>query len=112
MSNITDFILMVSVLDAVDPQVKEEETNIELFNRWLKEEWSSSQPQFKETGVMGVFTVSINNAANGLDVIPKFRSLNWYEPEFANLMMRKEGSDTWETFPAVNTVFHTEEKEA
>lgn len=93
MSIYTDFILLVDAVRCLN-----DDQNIELFNAWLKEEWMSTQPQFKETDMAGVFVVSINHAADGQDVIDKFLEIQWETEGKPQLMMRSEGSEIWKTF--------------
>lgn len=95
MSNFTDALLLVTLFDDAKSDSK---SNIAKFNGWLKAEWPSTQPQFINTELNGVYTASINNAADGSDVVEKFRELNWTEPDSATLMLRKESSDSWDIY--------------
>lgn len=87
MSNYTDFVLFVDALD--------DDENVATFNEWLKKEWASSQPQFKSAGVLGVFTVSINNASMGIYVLEQFRSIEWAGLNGAKMMIRLAGQEFW-----------------
>lgn len=98
MSNYTDVLLLVTLFDGDEKSNSNKKSNVDSFNDWLKEEWPDTLPQFEITPLAGVFVASVNNAADGSDIIDKFRSIPWFEPEAATLMLRKEGSDNWTTY--------------
>jgi len=86
---------MVSFDDTEYVAVGETQTGVAKFRDWLLEEWPGTKPELESTTVNGVFTVSVNQAADGSDLIEKFRSINWFRPDAAVIMLRREDADNW-----------------
>lgn len=97
MSSYTDVILLATMYDADDRHYGRGTSNLEELNAWLRADYPGSQPQFEETNLHGVFTASINQCQRH-ELIEKFRSIQWFEPDTTELLFRKESEDSWEKF--------------
>lgn len=97
MADYKDVLLLVSLFDDEEQVGPEKITNIDRFNRWLKEEYPGSRPHFLETEIAGVFTAHIRQC-NVEELVAKFREIKWWEEQTAVLMVRGDDStQSWET---------------